>query len=39
MFIRELECFDDSQALFDRSTNWEIVNVGCSKGTFGVDEE
>ena len=39
MDIGELECFDHSDRLFDRSSDWEIMDVGGAKGALGVDEE
>lgn len=39
MLIGELESLDDSEGFFDGSTDGEIVNVGSSEDTLGVDEE
>jgi hypothetical protein len=39
VLVGELECFDDSDGLLDRSADGQIVNVRGSKGTLGVDEE
>jgi hypothetical protein len=39
VLIGELESLDDSERFFDGSTDGEIVNVGSSEDTLGVDEE
>jgi hypothetical protein len=39
VLIGKLESLDDSKRFFDGSTDGEIVNVGSSEDTLGVDEE
>lgn len=39
VLVGELEGLDHSDGLFDGSTDGEIVNVGSSESTLGVDEE
>lgn len=39
VFIHELESLDDSERLFDGSTDGQVVDVGCPEDTLGVDEE
>lgn len=39
MLVGELESLDDSDSLLDGSTDGEVVDVGSSESTLGVDEE
>ncbi len=39
MLIGELESLDNSDGLLDGSSDGEIVNVGSSESSLGIDEE
>jgi hypothetical protein len=39
MLVGELECLNNPKRFLDRSSNGEIVNMGCPEDTLWVDEE
>jgi hypothetical protein len=39
MLVGELECLDHPKTFLDRSSDGEIMDVGCPENTLGVDEE